>query len=325
MFTDILQPLISLADDSAKKCNELTKEILELKTPPPGPYAIFHHFSHLVERIRDIKHILTRMVSNKERLVILADKERIIRPTVNIKPGKPLPSKLQKINSQHNVLTERMKLDMESLYIFGNLVLDQWAYIIAYLSGMPNPETVNFRVLVEQLQSKKYTGILTPLWQKHKRDLVWLYYQLRFYRSTFIEHVDRPWQRGSGGGVYTHDFDLFIPSPPGWLDDEKIKEDLESIFHLSPAWIREAPDDYWEKQNLRRMLEVTFNQIDDIENYSDREKVWNIWRKVGGSTPSYEVVARRLLSFLSTSIPTIKEIMSSNPDKVNLGKSAKNK
>lgn len=321
MFSDILDPLLESANKSISESNELTKQILAITKPPAGPYAIFHHFAHLVERIRDVKHILTRMVTNKGSLVALAGKQREVESTVKVIPGKSLPNELNKLHNESNNLTERMKLDLESLYVFGNLILDQWSYVVAYATGMKKPETVNFRVLVEQLQSKKYSGVLSGFWQKHKRDMIWLYYQLRFYRSTFIEHVDRPWQRGSGGGVFRHDFNIFTPTPPGWYDDQEIQKELESIFHLAPTWIKDAPDDYWEKQNLRRVLEVTINQIEDIDTYSDREKVWNVWRMVGGSTPSYEIIGRRLLGFIESSIPTLGEIIASNPGLLNLGKS----
>lgn len=306
IFSDIINPIIDLANTSIQNSRHLSMEILQVTKPPTGPYAVFHHISHLIERTSDVKHILRRMVENKAKLVVLAEKESKVRLTVTIKPGKPVPIRLNKIMNQNHDLTESMKLDMESLYIFGNLVLDQWSLVTAYISGMPDPEKVNFRFLVEQLQSKKYKGILSKFWETHKRDLVWLYYQLRFYRNTFVEHVDRPWQRGNTGSVYGHDFNLFIPSPPGWHSDEKIKKDLEGILHLSPDWIKNASDDYWEKKNLKRTLEIIFNQIDNIEEFTDREMVWNVWRKVGGSTPSYEVIGRRLLSFLSNSIPTIE-------------------
>lgn len=124
--------------------------------------------------------------------------------------------------------------------------------------------------------------------------------------------------------VYGDDFNLFIPTPPGWLDDKQIQNDIKAIYHLMPKALKNMPDNYWEKKNLRRVLEVTFNRIDGIEKKADREKVWDVWKVVGGSTPSYDVVGYRLMNFTNNSIATIIEIISANPKKINLGKSTNN-
>lgn len=222
--------------------------------------------------------------------------------------------------SKHHELTEQMKLDMESLYVFGNLLLDQWSYMTAYLTGINSPDSFDFHALYDEMSSKKEKGSFSLLWDKHRKDIYWLYYQLRSYRNIFIEHVRRPWQRGNMMSVYGDDFNLFIPTPPGWLDDEEIQRNLKGIFHLAPKILQDAPDDYWEKKNLRRVLEVTFTHIDDIEEKKDREKVWDVWKIVGGSTPSYDVVGYRLMNFIVNSVPTLIDIISKNPGKIKLGK-----
>jgi len=213
-----------------------------------------------------------------------------------------------------------MKLDMESLYVFGNLLLDQYSYMVAYLTGIDNPNSFSFQRLYDEMSSKKDKGPLSLLWDKHRKDIYWLYYQLRSYRNIFIEHVRRPWQRGNTMSVYGDDFNLFIPTPPGWLDEEEIQRSLKGIFYLAPKILQNAPDDYWEKKNLRRVLEVTFMHIDNIEEKKDREKVWDVWKVVGGSTPSYDVVGYRLMNFVTNSVISLVDIISKNFEKINLGK-----
>jgi hypothetical protein len=311
--------ILQLADRALENQQLINKTIHELMTITPGPYALFHHHAHLIERIKDVKTIIKRLGENRKEITDLSIKENALWPS-KITPGKPYPKRLQAVMSKHHELTEQMKLDMESLYVFGNLLLDQWSYMTAYLTGINSPDSFDFHVLYDEMSSKKEKGPLLLLWDKHRKDIFWLYYQLRSYRNMFIEHVRRPWQRGNTMSVYGDDFNLFIPTPPGWLDEEEIQRSLKGIFHLAPKILQNAPDDYWEKKNLRRVLEVTFTHIDDIEEKKDREKVWDVWKVVGGSTPSYDVVGYRLMNFMVNSVSSLIDIISKNPGKINIGK-----
>lgn len=311
--------ILQLADRSLDNHKLLGKRIQELVKITPGPYALFHHHSHLIERIKDVKRIIKRLGENRKELTNISIRENSIKPG-KAKPGQPVSKKLQQLMSKHHELTEQMKLDMESLYIFGNLLLDQWSYIVGYSTGVNNPDFFNFHSLYDLMSSNKNKGLLSLFYDKHKKDIYWLYYQLRSYRNIFIEHVRRPWQRGNIMSVYGDDFNLFIPTPPGWLDDMQTKKSLAGIFHLAPKKLRDAPDDYWEKKNLHRVLEVTFMHIDEIEEKKDREKVWDVWKVVGGSTPSYDVIGYRLMNFVATSVSTLMDTISEDPGKINLGK-----
>jgi len=310
--------ILSLADQALKNHQILNKKIHELVKIVPGTYALFHHHAHLIERIKDVKRIMTRLGENRREITDLSIRENAVRPS-KVKPGKPASKRLQTIMRRHSELVEQMKLDMESLYVFGNLLLDQWSYVIAYLTGIYNPDQVSFHALYDKISSKKDIGHLSLIRDKHKKDIYWLYYQLRSYRNIFIEHVKRPWQRGNTMSVYGSDFNLFIPTPPGWLNEKETHKKLQSIFHLAPKALREAPDDYWEKKNIHRVLEVTFMRIDEIEKKEDREKVWDVWKAVGGSTPSYDVVGFRLMDYAAKSILTLIDIVSKNPQIINLG------
>jgi hypothetical protein len=316
--------ILQLVDQALKNHQKLNRRIQELIKFPPGPYALFHHHGHLIERINDTKQIIERLGKNRKELSDLSIRENAIRP-IRVRHGKPFSKKLHKLMQRRHELTGQMKMDMESLYIFGNLLLDQWAYVIAYLIGHNNPDKFSFHSLYERMSSKKDKGTLLEVWNQHRKDIYWLYYQLRSYRNIFIEHVRRPWQRGNTMSTYGDDFNLFIPTPPGWLDDSDIEKRLKDIFHLAPKPLKEAPDDYWEKKNLHRVLEITFMNIDGIEQKADREKIWNVWKEVGGSTPSYDNVAFRLMRFVSSSVITMIDIIAKSPENINLGKGGRRK
>lgn len=310
--------ILHLADQALKYQHTLSKKVHELLKIEPGTYALFHHHAHLIERIKDVKKIITRLGENRKAITDLSIKENTLRPK-KAKPGRPLSKRLQAVMRRHHELIELMKLDMESLYVFGNLMLDQWSYVIAYLTGTRNPDGCNFHVLYDKISGKKDIGRLSPLRDKHSKDIYWLYYQLRSYRNIFIEHVRRPWQRGNTMSVYGTDFNLFIPTPPGWLNEKEIQKSLQSIFRFAPKALQNAPDNYWEKTNLNRVLEVTFMHIDEIEEKTYREKVWSVWKTIGGSTPSYDVVGYRLMEYTVKSVLTLIDIISDNPRIINLG------
>ena len=311
--------ILHFSDEAVEKQQTLGKTINSLVKVTPGPYAVFHHHSHLIERIKDFKNIVTRLGQSRKDITDLTIRRNKLEPK-KITPGKPFPKRLQKIMSKQNKLTELMKLDMESLYVFGNLLLNQWSHMMAYLFGHKEPEEFTFHRLYDVISSNSDQGLFTEIWNKHRQEIFWLYYQLRSYRNVFIEHVKQPWQRGNTMSVYGDDFNLFIPTPPGWLDDKLTQVRLKSIAHLAPQKLKDMPDDYWEKKDPKRVLEVTFFYIDGIESKQDREKVWDVWKVLGGSTPSYDMIASRLINFIFSSTSTVIDIISANPKKIKLGK-----
>jgi hypothetical protein len=84
-------------------------------------------------------------------------------------------------------------------------------------------------------------------------------------------------------------------------------------------YITVAPANIWYSGNMRNLLEEIFYNIDQIREQADRERVWNVWNEVGGLTPSYDVIAMRLMRFTATSLLTIIDSISMYPEKVNLG------
>ena len=48
---------------------------------------------------------------------------------------------------------------------------------------------------------------------------------------------------------------------------------------------------------------------------SDIEKVWDVWKDVGGSTLSYDKIGYRLIRFISESTDTMIEIIKSKSNK----------
>ena len=210
-----------------------------------------------------------------------------------------------------------MKLDLESLYIFGGVLLDQWALQAIAIGNIPCPKQHPFRELVDFLDENPSTT-LAPLWEAVKDDALWLYYQLRFYRNRFIVHANRPWQRGTTRTVYGDDFNLHIPTPPGWLDDDALDTEIRSLMHLAPDRIKNAPDHYWEKERPGSLIEVLFDLIPQLKK-QDRELISRLFGKKGGSTPDFKRVGRRLLHFIVTGTERLIKIGETNLADIDLG------
>ena len=319
--------IVYLCDQSIEKLRVIEKKLVALKAQKK-PAAVFYHIGYLMERIKDVRRIMIRMALTRKDLTDLQIKIQALTPE-RIAPGKPFSKRLQVVHRKNDDLRDQMRQDMESLYIYGNLLLDQWSYIISYIAGYEVPKDqreiaagkkdINFAGLLNLLQAKGYKGELSQFWKLHKKDIIWLNFHLRWYRNIFVEHMRKPWQRGTTMASYGDDFNFHIPTPVGYIDDTERKKILQDIYKLAPKRLKDMPDDYWEKKNLHRALEVTLYYIDELENQSDRDKVWEAWHTLGGSAPSYDTIGIRLLNYLFTSLKTIGDFADKHPKLIKFG------
>lgn len=261
--------IIYLCDKSIEKLKIVEKKLVELKTQKK-PAAIFYHVGYLMERIKDVQRIMMRMATVRKELTDLQIKIHSMTPAKFI-PGKPYPKRLQAVNRRNDFLREQMRQDMESLFIYGNLLLDQWSYVISYIAGYEVPKDnreieggmkdLHFAGLLNLLQAKEYAGELSEFWKLHKKDIIWLNFHLRAYRNIFVEHMRKPWQRGTTMASYGDDFNFHIPSPVGYVSDTEKKSILQDIYKLAPQKLKAMPDDYWEKKNLHRAFGICVRAV----------------------------------------------------------------
>jgi hypothetical protein len=318
-ITENVRRILPVLDEAIASQNDLSALIVKLLQPEPGPYALFHHESHLIERLRDVGVILTRLGEQRHRVNSLEEKES--RVQIQRRPGGRLPAEVSRIFKQRSEVVSQMKVDYESLYIFSNLALDQWAYCVAYITGGQDPEESNFHRLTSELRSAKCRTTLRPFRDEHLRDCVWLYYQIRAYRNIFIEHVRRPWQRGHTMTVGGEDFNLFVPTPPGWLQEKEVEEALANVTRVALRWLRERGAEYWQRRNPQTVLEGTFEHIDELDSQNDQQTVWDAWKILGGSTVSFDHLGKRFTQFVADSTKTAREIVEADPSAINLGPS----
>ena len=109
-----------------------------------------------------------------------------------------------------------------------------------------------------------------------------------------------------------HNFTLYLTT------HEEIERLVKKIRYLAPQWAK-PPITGRFYQHPRQLLEIIFFYIDEIKEHAEREKVWDIWKKVGGETFSYDVITFRLIRFLAGSMLTILNVITNHPEKINVG------
>jgi hypothetical protein len=247
-------------EQARKNYELLTKKLEELTTVPPGSYALFHHNAFVWERITDIQLIFDRLIDNRQQLTELNTEEQTLR-----QQNSPIYAEWMRVTFSKSLgIHQQMKIDMETLFIFGNLLLEQWTYVILYLIGEEVTKEADFAKLMTRVQKKGDHGLLQPLWDKHHKDMLWLLYQIRNYRNIFIEHPRSLTQRGTSMFTYGDDFKL--ESSVYWISQDEIEKTVKKIRYLAPQWAKSTEIE-WYTQQPRQLLdrECAFYRIAYLE------------------------------------------------------------
>jgi len=288
--------------------------------PKPGPYALFYHNGNSIERLEDCWRICERLHKGRLKFTELAYELRQIEPK-DWPARTPYPADVQKVLNEQHELIAHMKLDHESLYLFSLMALDQWGLQAIYVGHLPLKMKYPFPELVSALEHGD-AGLLNDLWPSQKEQMLWLHHHLRFYRNRFVTHANRPWQRSQALATFGEDFRLFTPTPPGWLDDAKCDKEIAALIDLAPENIRNLPDGHRSKEP-RALIARLFDNIGNIPDRVGRERVAELYGKVGGETPTFQTTAERLFTFLREGTAKLVEVVGSHPLNVDLGFPAK--
>lgn len=310
---------IKLLERAEKILRESGRPILELLKPPAGAYALFHHQSFALERVADIRFLFLRMLAERKRLGHAArDRIRLRElPHGEVFAQEGAQRRNVRIESQ---LLHAMRLDFESLYVFGAIFLDQWSLFAGYLAGVPEPETMTFFRLAQLLErSPQPHPALQPVAVSCTPDVRWLQLQMRTFRNRFVEHADRPWQRGTTMPLHGLEFRLFLPSPPGWIDDQEAAREIRAVLRLAPKWLQNAPENHWEKARALALLERIVDNIGEVSQQADRDKVAELVGKAGITSPSFEVVVHRLARFAEQATSLLLPAALAHPANIQLG------
>ncbi|MDZ7725707.1 MAG: hypothetical protein U5R06_23495 [candidate division KSB1 bacterium] len=274
-----------------------------------------NHIVHALERLKDVRLTLERLYEGR-RFLWLADQ---IIHNYELKLNLQIPENKAEELKNYKDRSRHLKTDFESLYLFGNILLDQWSLSVAYATGQDRPNKFSFFYLVNLLENPNYAGILQHLWENQYQMLLWLNSQIRFYRNKFIVHSRRPWQRGETHTLLGSDYKLFIPSPPGWLDDESINDKIKDLIPIAKKILEKKSEQYWAKVKPRYLLEELLDRIGQIKNKNERDKIRELVAKYGTLTPTFQIVGNNILSFINDATLIVQDIAIQNNKIINIG------
>ena len=209
--------------------------------------------------------------------------------------------------------TQSMRIDYESLFHFGSVLLDQWAYAMGYLSGVPSPDDFAFYQLALTIERPDAPAALQPLRATVLRETRWLCAWMRNYRNGFVVHADRPIQRGAIHSANGDDFKLFTACPVGWEDEAALDAEINALLPLAPQWLRDEDASYWERARSRALLERIVENVGNIDSQANRDQIANLARRKGITTPTFQVVSSVLADYVKRGTRLVRDAALSTP------------
>lgn len=295
---------------------ELDRGLSEALKPPPGAYALFNHSSHLITRSRDVRRITQRLLDGRLRLTELLAAEMEFRPF-----DDSLPREAQELMSQQSDVVAHLRQDFETLYLFGHLQLDQFAHLALRVGGLPlktdDGRGANAFTLLAKWLENGNRGALSDLWTELGPELIWLQWHVWVFRNEFVVHADRPWQRGANYGHVSNEFELHIPSPIGWADLAAQSELVASLWGGVQDELGDVRTPFDTPPGV--LIGEMFHRIDEISNREKRNAIGRLFAEMGGMTPTFQIVAGRLLRFVSAGMRVLIPIAMSRASEVELG------
>jgi hypothetical protein len=283
--------------DLHQKMRHLSHEASS-RHPNHGPCAVFHHLSTVHERLRDLELIYSRLIENRAAL----KKACLVEDHLTA-----------------DKLTHAMKYDFESLLLFGNVLLDQACFTYEYLVGDCRPKLKTFSELAKAIPDGVYRGNLSMLSPTLCKEMIWLHLQVTLHTNRLIKHADRPWQRGQHHSLMYDDFHLFTPAAVGSIDEKAVVAEIRGLIHLAPAHIQMAPAYRHPRDNPRALLEILIENIGDIADAGERERVRQLAYTYGFSTPTFQKIASTILDFATHSADLVDAYIAANPGNIVLG------
>jgi hypothetical protein len=303
------------------------KPILDILRPQAGPHALFHQLAFASARVQDVRFLFVRMMSERRRL------GRAARQSLaHSRLPRPLPpathARASSVARLRDHLDQAIRLDFESLYVFGAIFLDHWASATAYLAGLPSPASVTFeRLCVRHIEPETVAAanpVLARLFQAHLGEMRWLQFQFRTFRNKFVEHAGRPWQRGTTMPLYgdSLEYRLWIPSPPGWQDGSATAREI----HRTAVTLREhlvgtrVRDDV--PQHPLELLAGLVDGIGTMNRQADRDVIRDLVGRAGITSPPFDTLAHRLACFARHATQSVMAAALANPVAIDLGSPA---
>lgn len=293
-------------DAAVERLKELSRTILELRSPEPGPYLLFHGLTGALVKTREIRIIVERLYNNRLELLKSDYIEHEARPQ-NWPPGTPYPQEFQELTRRVSEINQQMTLDFQSLLLFAGIALDDWANSVSKVYGA-SKRSVSFGQLAKSNGAEEWSNI----WNLHSRGIVWLDAFVRLFRNKMLVHREKPWQIGTNRGTYGLDWSFWVPIAPGWhseAEERRVRDELNEIAAMYGA------------PGSERIQEVIFDLLHRSAemDYSTRRKVHKAAESFGFMTPTFQRFAHEFSDFIEAATATVIKAAQSDPARIQLG------
>lgn len=247
---------------------------------------ISKHDVFVRSELNDLDIIWRRFLKARQELIELA-------PTSHqyIDGKKDIKSEeWQKIFRQESNLTNSLKVDLKSLFLFSDIFFNK---LVLLIRSIANPKrSIEYRSYTSFLKSLRKLDSSSQdsnweyeLYQKFGENLEKIDVLLGFYRDKFIVHVSGPYQEGIVRSVYLPEIRLDHTS---WkLDDFDLTKFIKLIDKLGSI----IPDKdkfgrpMRQKSDARPKVEALFMNLHRIKDPELKERAEGYIRSVGLSTP----------------------------------------
>lgn len=245
------------------------------RRPPRGTIVpLYLRVTRTLHRARDVARIYRRTLDLRQELLEL---DKVCRADA-----------ASELTVRRDDVAEEVRTAFECLYLFGNVALDEWACLTAYVFGWPQPLETTF----DRFRAMADGDGLPEEFRPFASDLLWLITQVRFYRNKFIVHVKRPWSIGHTRSTYEYDFQLSSTALPASYDDAEMLEQVTSLARRVGIRLEDAP--------ARMLLPILVDMLGEVSSTKIREEIRACYLRYGTLTPTFHEVGRNILEFLET-------------------------
>ena len=298
----------ALYADAENQYKILAQRLLKASLSPDKAKALGSHIAHIQHRVGDVHRILRRLALERRALASL-DAEIEKQMPAEWPPGTPYPNNIQELFKEQKELTGYLELDIETLYQFGAVLLDQWAYVVAYIGGWSTPEERDFARLVQCLENPKnkdfLASIANSIYLPNVEVIHRLNMQFRLYRNKFIVHRTKPWQRSSRRDFIQGEYILWSPILPGSYTQERQTQLIQQVLDVAsrgPSWF--IPMANKANSNYLTLLHQMIRHSHEW-SLADRNRLIDAASSLGFETETFQALGECLLSFIRDTVPQV--------------------
>lgn len=285
-----------------------------LQAPSHQKYVLFNYIQRAQRLLRVLGASLRRMAGDEMgyRLAWLWEQEILEQAVL---AARPL---VIEADASTERFTEFLVADFESLYQVSKILLDLWALIVAHTAGLSKPRKENFFTIVDKIANVPDCELLSILNRDCFSALYWLHSHILVYRDKFIVHQNRPLQLGILTEPFSGKVRLSYLIDPVWCGDSEIARIHNEIWKLNEV----APDHIrLDRQAIGNPNYVIGHLMEHIQEFelSDRERLVELAKDNGFTTPPAGVIVDKLFEFIAKSIAIVRAYAQTAYSEIKLG------